>query len=520
MTESVRNTAGFTHREVRNVILGLMLGMFLAALDQTIVATALPHIAADLEGSGHLTWIVAAYLLVATAATPIYGKLGDMYGRVRLLQIAVGTFILTSILCALATTMAQLILFRALQGLGGGGLIALSQAIVGDILPPRDRARYQGYFATVFGGASIIGPVLGGFFADELSWRWVFWINLPLGIAALLVSNANLKRLVARRTGHRIDYPGALLIMATIGCILLVTTMGGNDVPWDSPIIAGLGVLAVVLLGLAVLQERRAVEPIIPPAFFRNPVFVVMSTANVLNNINQMACIVFVPVYFQLVFGQQATSSGMMLLPLTIAMMCGAITVGRVMAKWGRYKFPPMLGLVLQASAFLLLSFTEAATPIWLIGLLLTVNGFGFGLGIPPQLVAVQNAMHPRDIGAASASVASFRTIGASFGVALYGAILLGALNASFGRIPGLAALGDAPGIVLLHAGSAALDLAPPGLREAFSLALTGSFHLLFQVATGISLVAFAVLACLKEIPLRTTTHVEAGDAAPKGPPP
>lgn len=502
MSDPIRNTAGFTHREVLTIISGLMLALFLAALNQTVVATALPRIAADLQGSAHLTWIIAAYLLASTAATPIYGKLSDMYGRRLLLQIALGTFILTSMLCAVAASMPQLILFRALQGLGGGGLTALTLSIVADIMPPRDRGRYQAHLIGVYGFASIIGPALGGFLADTFSWRLVFWINAPIGLLAVLVSHVTLKRLVSRRVGHRIDYPGAILIVAAICCLLLVTTMGGNDVPWNSPIIAGLVGLTIVFFGLATWQERRAPEPIISPQFFRIPIFVSMNAAGLCASACMIGCTIFVPIYMQIVHGQQATSSGIMLIPLTAASITGNVISGRVIAKTGRYRILPILGQTLAACGMLALAFAPPGAALWLIALTLFVTGMGYGIGAPALSLGVQNAVPQQDVGAATATITAVRSIGGSLGVALLGAVLLAALNS---YAAGLISGSDSPaGIALLRAAADALAMARPGEQELLGMALGSAFQVMFSTGACVNLTAVLLLFFVSEVPLRT----------------
>ena len=515
MTES-RNSAGFTHREVLVIIAGLLLSMFLAALDQTIISTALPQIARDVGGSSHLSWVIAAYLLTSTASTPIYGKLSDFYGRKIMLQIAVSAFIVTSVLCALAATMNQLIVFRALQGLGGGGLIALAHTTIADIVSPRERGRYQAYFATTFGTASIVGPILGGFFADQLSWRWVFWINLPLGIAALAMSEKSLRRLVTRRVRHRIDYLGAALIVATICSLLLVTTMGGNDAAWDSPLILGLTAATFILLGLATWRENRAKEPILPPHLFRNRIFVIMAAGNVLTALLMFGSIVFLPLFIQLVFAQQAMVAGLILMPFMASSAFGAISNGRIMTRTGRYKVLAQTGCAIFACGFLALSFMSTATPLWAVALVLFCQGFSTGLLFPVLMVATQNSVDPRDMGTATASMNCFRSIGGSFGVTLFSAILIAALNYNIGAIPGLGFLGDNPGTAVLHAGDAVLQMVAAGAQSNLANAIKDSFHLLFRVAAAIALLVFVGMSLMKEEPLRTTMGTKAIDPKAK----
>jgi EmrB/QacA subfamily drug resistance transporter len=502
----------FSHRERVVILIGLMLGMFLAALDQTIVATALPRISSDLHGIEHLSWIVSAYLLTSTAATPIYGKLSDLYGRKIMLQIAIVIFLLTSILCALAATMGQLIAFRALQGLGGGGLLAMAHATIADVISPRERGRYQAYIASTFAVSSVIGPVLGGLFVDHLTWRWVFWINLPIAVGALVLSELTLKRLVARRLRHRIDYPGAVLIVAAVCCVLLVTTMGGNEAAWDSPLIAGLAAGAVVLFALCVVQERRASEPILPPRLFADRVFLIASMVNVLTSIIMLGGIVFMPLFLQLVYGLGAGDSGLMLIPFTGATVVAAISAGRLMAATGRYKIFPLVGVTLILAGMVWLSMVTPATPLALTGGAMVLCGLGIGLVMPILVVVVQNTVETRDLGTATASISFFRSMGGSFGVALFSAVVIARLNSLVGAVPGQAVLGASPGITLLHAGAQALDLAPAAIRAPVTAAITQAFHDTFLVGAGLALLTFVLALILREVPLRTTVGRGAGE--------
>jgi len=488
-----------------------MLGMFLAALDQTIVATALPRMASDLQGVGHLSWVVSAYLLTSTAVTPIYGKLSDLYGRKLMLQIAISLFVLTSLLCGLATTMVQLILFRALQGLGGGGLLAMAHATIADVIAPRERGRYQGYIASVFAAASVVGPVLGGLFVDHLTWRWVFWINLPIGIGALVASQATLKRLAAKRLRHKIDYLGAILIVSSVCCVLLVTTMGGEEVPWDSVVIKALGAGAIVLFIGCVFQERSASEPILPPRLFSNRVFVTANAANLLTSICMLGGIVFMPLFLQLVYSMQADASGLMLIPLTGGTVTGAISAGQLIARTGRYKIFPLAGLATSTVGLFLLVTVTPDTPLALVCAYLAINGLGIGLIMPALLVAVQNSLDPRDLGTGTSSITFFRSMGGSFGVALFGAVLIGRLNGLIQRIPGSEVLGGSPGTDLLHAGPDAIASVPPALRAAVAAAMSEAFHDIFLLAAALSLIAFVITLFLKELPLRSGAG---GDAA------
>lgn len=494
----------FSHRETVIILIGLVLGMFLAALDQTIVATALPRMSADLHGVEHLSWVVSAYLLTSTAATPIYGKLSDLYGRKLMLQIAISGFLTASLLCGIATTMGQLIGFRALQGLGGGGLIAMAHATIADVIAPRERGRYQAYIASSYGIASVVGPVLGGLFVEYLTWRWVFWINLPLGLAALAMSQLTLKRLAVKRLRHKIDYPGALLIVAAVCCVLLVTTLGGNEVPWRSPLIKLLSGIALVLFVLCVLREWLASDPILPPRLFANAVYLAANTINLLTATVILGAIVFIPLYLQLVYGFQAGTSGLLLIPLTMAMICGAIGTGRLMARSGRYKIFPLIGTSTTATGLFLLSIITPTTALPAAVGAIALCGVGIGLVNPVMMVAVQNAVERRDVGTATSSISFFRSMGGSFGVALFGAVLIARLNTLVGAVPGSTALGPEPGLALMRAGTEAMALAPAAIHAAVAAAITAAFHDMFRVGAGITVLTLVAVVLLKELPLKT----------------
>jgi len=505
--------AGFTYRETVIIIAGLMLGMFLAALDQTIVATALPRIAADLHGGEHLSWVISAYLLTATAATPIYGKLSDLYGRKIMLQIAITVFLAASVLCALAGSIGALIAARALQGLGGGGLLAMAHATIADVVSPRERGRYQAYIASMFATASVLGPVLGGVFADHLGWPWVFWINLPIGLGALVMSQLVLRRLTPKRVRHDIDYPGAVLIVATVGCVLMVTTLIGEGTAWDAPLLLSLAGAAALLLAVTVLQQRRAREAILPPRLFANRIFRTASLTTVLTSAVMLGAIVFMPLFLQLVFRLPADTTGLMLIPLTAATVMGAVTSGRLMATTGRYKPFPLIGITLNIAGLVALSFVSRETPLPLVSGAMALCGVGIGLVMPVMLVSVQNAVGTRDLGAASASVSFFRSIGGSIGVALFAAVLMATLNGALRSVIGAEALGPNPALALLHAGAGAQALLP-AISGDVSAAILRAFHTVFLTGALIAALAFVNTLFLAEIPLRTTIGDDADEEA------
>jgi EmrB/QacA subfamily drug resistance transporter len=417
-------------RQVLPAFAGLLIAMLLGSLDQTIVATALPTIVRDLGGLDHLSWVVTAYLLGATVSMPLWGRASDLYGRKRLFQAAIAVFLAGSALSGLAGTLGQLIAFRALQGLGAGGLMTLAMAIVADIIPPRERGRYQGYIQMVFVLASVAGPLLGGVLVDNLSWRWVFYVNLPIGAIALTVITRFL-HLPAERRPARIDYAGAALLAAALSCILLVTTWGGRDYGWTSPELLGLAVTGLALLAAFVVRERRAPEPILPLRLFREPVFLIVAAALFLTTLAFFAAIVFVPVFLQIVTGASATRSGVLLLPLLLSATASTTVSGRVISRTGRYKVFPAAGLGLMAVGLLLLSTMDTHTSRATVAAFLVVFGAGFGMVSQVLTLAIQNAVDRRDLGIATASANLFRSLGGAVGVAVFGAIFASGLDTS-----------------------------------------------------------------------------------------
>ena len=498
--EPAVSAQALSHREVLVVLSGILLGMMLAALDQSIVATALPAIAGELNGLEHLSWIVAGYLLTSTASTPIYGKLSDLYGRRALLQIAIVIFVVASVLCGLAQDMPQLIAARALQGLGGGGLISMAQAVIADVISPRERGRYQGYLSGMWATASVGGPVLGGFFVDYLSWRWVFWINLPLGIAAFILCRRALARLVSPRRHRRIDFVGALLLTAAVADLLLVASWGGTTLAWTSPTLIGLIAAAAPLVAGFIVQELRAPEPILPPRLFANPVIGLASLTSFIVAMAMFGGIVLLPVFLQLVTGVGAGHSGLLLIPLMGGTVAGAFTSGQLMRRTGRYKAFPLIGLSMSTVAFALLATMDAATSPVVAMVYMGLLGVGIGMSMPVMLVAVQNAAEPRDIGVATAAVAFSRSLGGSFGAAILWSVLLAALDRHL--VAGGAELGTA----LLAGGPDAITHLHPSQRAVLIPALVESFHLVFGIAAFIAATSIATTWFLKEVPLRTTT--------------
>jgi len=492
-----------SHRAVLRILSGILLGMFLAALDQTIISTALPTMAAELLGVEHLSWVVAVYLLTSTASTPIYGKLSDLYGRRSLLQGAITIFIGGSILCAIAQSMPQLIIARAFQGLGGGGLITLAHAVLADHVSPRERGRYQGYLSGVWATASVGGPVLGGFFVDHLSWRWVFWINLPVGALAYLLCWRALRHLTRRSERRSIDYLGATLLTGGVASLLLVATWGGSQFSWLSPPIVALSLGGVALLALFLIQELRAIEPILPPRLFRNSVFRTANTVSFLVAMVLFGTTMLLPIFLQIVTGMSPGRSGLLMAPFMGATVVSSFITGRIMQATGRYKRLPILGLGLATTGLALLATMTATTPTAAIAGYLATIGMGFGFTFPVMLVSVQNAADPRDIGVASSAVNFFRSMGGSFGAAILWSVLIVALEHRLAS--GGAVLGD-DSLALLRGGPEGSARLTPGLKDTVLPALGHAFHVVFAAAAGLAGIALAVAATLQERPLRTNT--------------
>jgi EmrB/QacA subfamily drug resistance transporter len=496
-------------RQVLVIFSGLVLAMLLAALDSTIVATALPTIVAELGGLEHLSWIVTAYLLAQTIVTPLYGKLGDLYGRKIVLQGAIVLFLVGSALCGLSGSIAQLILFRGLQGLGGGGLMVTTQAVVGDIVPPRERGRYQGIFGAVFGVSSIAGPLLGGYFTTHLSWRWIFYVNLPLGVVALAVLGATLPPR-PERVRHRLDYAGAGLLALSLSAIILAADLGGTTYAWGSPMIVGLTALAVVATAAFVLAESRAAEPVLPLRLFRNRAFAVASVLALIVGFALFGSVTYLPVYLQVVGGASPTSSGLMMLPMMGGMLATSILSGQLISRTGRYKAFPVAGTGVMSVGLFLLSRLRPDTGIAALVAMMLVLGLGLGLVMQVLVIAVQNAVDYADLGVATSGSTLFRLIGGSMGTAVLGAIFSARLTRALARLG--PALGAALGARGAGVGPQAMAALPPSARAAYALAFTDAISVVFLVATAVAALGFLLACLLPERPLRATVAATAGE--------
>jgi EmrB/QacA subfamily drug resistance transporter len=499
-----------SHRQILVVLGGLMAGMFLAALDQSIVGTALPRITSELGGLDKLSWVVTAYLLTSTASTPLWGKISDLYGRRLIFQASIVTFLAGSLLSGLAQDMTQLIGFRAVQGLGGGGLFALALATIGDVIPPRERGRYQGYFGAVFGTSSVLGPVLGGWLAEGPGWRWIFYVNIPIGLVALVVTSVALKMPVVRRD-HKIDYLGAATIVAAVTCLLLFTAWSGPDLGWWSSTSVLLLVGGFALAVAFVFVELRAIEPILPMELFRQRVFATSNIFGFIIGLAMFGALIFIPLHLQVVDGMGPTKSGLAMLPLVVGIFSTSIAAGQIMSRTGRYKAFPILGAGTVSVALVLLSRLEPGTPYWQAGLAMWVLGAGLGFTMQVIVTVVQNSVDRRHMGTATSAVTFFRMMGGAFGTALFGAVLSSQLATYLASTlpPGSAPPAGFDGFAN---NVQKIPLLPEPIRVKVIEAFNGALSDVFLSAVPLVLLAFVVAFFITEVPLKSRES-EAADA-------
>jgi EmrB/QacA subfamily drug resistance transporter len=484
------------HPPIRLLFSALLLVLLLAALDQTIVSTALPTIVGELGGLERLSWVVTAYLLASTIVMPLYGKFGDLFGRKIVLQAAIALFLGGSVLCGLAQNMTELILMRALQGLGGGGLIVVTMAAVGDVITPAERGRYQGLFGGVFGLATVIGPLIGGFLVEHLSWRWIFYINLPLGIVALMVIGAVFRPHVAH-VKHQIDYMGAAFLALALTCIILFTSQGGTILPWSSGQLWCTLIFGLIALVGFVYEESEAKEPIIPLELFKQRTFLLCSLIGFVIGMALFGSVTFLPLYLQVVKDSTPSQAGMQLLPLMGGVMLSSIISGRIISKIGKYRFFPITGTLLAFVAMLLLGTLRNTTPIGILYLYISLLGLGLGMVMQVLILAVQNSVHFKHMGVATSGVTLFRSIGGSIGVAAFGAIFSNQLEAR------LAASLPADTVLPHSLGPKTVHELPVALRHDYLLAFGGALHSVYLVAAAVAVFAFALAWLLQDVPLR-----------------
>lgn len=516
MAETSKNLAHIeeererTHEEIMVVIVALMLAMLLAALDQTIVATALPRIATELHGLNKLAWVATAYLLTSAISTPLYGKISDQFGRKKIFMFAIVLFLIGSALCGQSRNMDQLVAFRALQGLGAGGLMSLSMTIVGDVVSPRQRGKYLAYFGAVFAVSSVAGPLLGGFFTDSLSWRWVFYVNLPLGAIALAAITTRL-HLPVKKSDKRIDYFGAALLAATVVPIILGTVWGGITYPWGSPTIIGLFVGGVVAAVAFALWERRAPEAILPTKLFKNDIFSVSVVLSLLSGVALFAAILFIPEYQQIVRGYSAVKSGLLLLPLVAGMLSALIVSGKLITKSGHYRIFPIIGTLVTMLGVWLFSHLTLHTSQLELSVWMVILGAGVGSFLQVMTLAVQNAVPRDELGIATASATFFRSMGSALGGAIFGAILTNRLEYHLKQLlPHASLAGSASSLsssVETGATPTFINKLPPSISHDIYQAFVLSFHDMFLIAIPVLALAFIAALFLRETPLRDTTR-------------
>ncbi|MBO3733225.1 MDR family MFS transporter [Glycomyces niveus] len=511
--------AALSKRELYTLFGALMLTMLLASLDQTIVGTALPTIVGDLNGMGDYTWVVTAYLIATTASTPLYGKLSDLYGRRPLILVAIAIFLTASALAGLSQTMLQLIIFRGLQGLGGGGLISLAFTVVSDVVSPRERGKYQGFFGAVFGISSVAGPVLGGWLS-EVDWRWIFYINLPLGLAAMVAVDQVLRRHRFPTRPRRIDYLGAACLVPAVVCLLLAVTWGGNDYAWNSVVILGLFAAAAVLTAVFLYIETRAEEPILPLRMFKQGTFALAAVIALVFGVAMFSGIVYIPLFFQMVRGYSPTESGLLMIPMMAGMVLTSVSSGFVISRLGRYKWFLVAGSVVITSGLALFTQLHVDTPLWLSSLYLLVLGIGMGMFMQPLVLAMQNIVRVEDLGAGTSTSNFARSLGGAVGTAVLGAVMTAKLNGELAaNLPAAvaelspaeaAAFGGTDLSAVMESPTVVAHLPEP-VRLVVQQAFTDGLDRVFLVAALIAAVTIVLTLFMPNLTLRGAAPARAG---------